>query len=192
MAEQGWNKFIPIEATKDFNKYVKKVTAATNGNINPESFVKSTLSELSHNDEARNMFNKMAEHADKLPIGQEIFDKGNQAIEFIKKIDPSNSSGAVQPALDMMQKLVKNTDPMQALKGMMGGELYGVLNQVMGLINKKGGGGGGNQGGIQAGSPCSLEDPVTHVVTMGTMQMNNNAILVCIPLPTSNTTIVTS
>src|SRR6478752_5298963 len=190
MAEQGWNKFIPVEATDEVNKYVKKVTAATNGNINPESFIKSTLSELSHNDEARNIFNKMAEHADKLPIGQEMFDKGNEAIEFIKKIDPSNSSGAVQPALDIMQKLLKNTDPMSAVKGMMGGQLYGIMNQVMGLINKPGGGGGGTQGGIQAGSPCTLLDEKTQVLLPGTMQMNNNAVLVCIPLPTTSNNMV--
>jgi len=179
-ADENWNYTTLFATKKQEDKTPKKITAGT-GDLQNDQKVQKEDGDKSHHDTGRDVNNGKAEHADKKPIGQEKYDNSNQVLDFIKKIDPSNSSGAVQPAVDIMKKLLNNTDPLNALKGMMGGQMYGIMNQVMGLINKAGGGGGGNNGGVQPQTPCSLIDPKTHVETQGTLQYNQNAVLVCVP-----------
>jgi len=174
----SWTTHFPTKSQE--NKFLKKIMAGT-GDIKNDQKVQLEEGDKSHHDQGRDVNNGKAEHADKKPIGQREFDKGNEILDFIKKVDPSNSSGAVQPAVDIMKKLLNNTNPLNAIQGMMGGDLYNIMNQVMALINKAGGGGGGSNGGIQPQMPCSLIDPKTKLPVLGTLQYDRNAVITCIP-----------
>lgn len=164
--------FIPVQVTDQVNQYIKRITPGK-GDLKGDAHVTHNESENSFNDAARNIFNGMSKHASKLPIGQVKFDNGNDVLDLIKQIDPNNSSGAVQPSVDIMKKLLKETDPLKTLQGMLGSQMYGIMNQVMGLINQKGG--GGNNGGVKPGDPCLLADG-----TQGTLQTDiNTGVLGC-------------
>ena len=160
-------------------KFLKKISAGTGDLQNIQDVIKE-MGDKSHHDEGRDVNNGKAEHAEKKPIGQEKFEGDGTVLDFIKKIDPSNSSGAVQPAVDIMKKLLNNTDPLKAVQGMMGGDLYGIMNQVMGLINQAGSKGNGSNGGVSVKSPCSLVDPVTKQDVLGTLQYNKDGVLTCV------------
>lgn len=58
--------------------------------------------------------------------------------DYIRKMDPQNSSGAVKPALDILDKLLKQgtNNPLGSIPGILGG-LQGQLQQVLNQINKQ-------------------------------------------------------
>lgn len=60
-----------------------------------------------------------------------------QLTKYIKKQDPDNTSGAVKPALDILDKLLKqgNQSPMASIPGVLGG-LMGQLQSVLNAINQ--------------------------------------------------------
>lgn len=71
-----------------------------------------------------------------LSIGGEKHDRGSDAVKFIKKFDPQNSSGAVKDALDIMDKLQEATKTgdlktsIQPLQNILGGNLYGAMQKA--------------------------------------------------------------
>lgn len=56
---------------------------------------------------------------------------GGDVIGFIKKYDPQNSSGAIKPALDIMKKILGNTNPRMALNGMIGADNVAAMNSFI-------------------------------------------------------------
>jgi len=112
-------------------------------------------------------------------IGHVMFNGGNNILDVIKQYDPSNLSGAVQPALQMMQQLLNNTNPMAALQGIAGGSLYNLINQALQLINKKGGG-KDKPPPPKIGDPCALSDPNGNSIA-GTYQYDDKGNIACAP-----------
>lgn len=60
-----------------------------------------------------------------------------QITKFIKELDPKNTSGAVKPALDILDKLLKqgNSDPLKSIPGILG-QLQQLLQQALNQIAK--------------------------------------------------------
>jgi hypothetical protein len=113
-------------------------------------------------------------HDDKPTLNQLGQELANQVHDDIKKVDPQNIAGAIPPFLDQMKKMLNNTDPMNALKGMVGGGGYGTMMSTNAQNENN------NSQGIIAnqpkpGDPCSLDDG-----TQGTLQYNANSELVCV------------
>jgi len=111
--------------------------------------------------------NGKAKFADKKTIGPQEFDP-SQVIDYIKKFDGGNTSGAVQPALDIMKKLLNNQQGTNGLEGILGSNLFSILNQIINMINKQ-----TKQQDPKPGDPCVInEEP-------GTLQYVNN-VLTCV------------
>lgn len=76
-------------------------------------------------------------------MGAEIWDKSLNPVKFIKKFDGKNTSGSVQPALDIMEKLlqaVKKPDLQSSIdpQGLiLGGQLYSALSSVASKVKSK-------------------------------------------------------
>ncbi len=134
-------------------------------------YEKSTL------DHAREDTTEKHKHGDKPTLNKLGQEKANQVHDDIKKVDPQNIAGAIPPFLDQMKKMLNNTDPMNALKGMVGGGGYSVMmstnaqnaaaNQANTLNNQP-----------KPGDPCNItEDDGS--LTPGTLQYNANSELIC-------------
>jgi hypothetical protein len=69
----------------------------------------------------------------KIGTGAEEHIPGPDAIKFIKKFDPSNTSGAVKDALDIMEKFKEKvkagnlTEALQPIQNILGGKLYSAM-----------------------------------------------------------------
>jgi hypothetical protein len=106
------------------------------------------------------------------------FNGGASVIDFTKKFDPSNLSGSVRPALDIMKKLMNNTDPMQALQGMLGGGMYGTLLGIIGQFQGAKNSSQNQNQGPNPGEPCTLYDTLGNTYP-GVLQYTNTGILTC-------------
>lgn len=115
---------------------------------------------------------KDAQNASKKTIGPQKFDP-SQVIDYIKKFDGGNTSGAVQPALDIMKKLLNNQEGTNGLEGIIGSNLLGILQQILSMINNN------KQQQPKPGDPCSIDEQP------GTLQYVNN-VLTCVPNASAN------
>lgn len=173
--------FIPLHVTKEEQNKRIKETKASDGNIKNEKQPEVKTEEKSDHDKARDDTHGPSVHGDKLPIGQEKYAGDNDILNFIKKIDPSNTSGAFQPSVDIMQKLLKSQDPLRTLQSIMGGGLYGILNSVLGQLKKNN---NNKKSEVIPNLTCMIEGRI------GTFQYNaNTGLMVCVPLPTANNVI---
>jgi len=145
--------------------------------------IKIQFDELQHIAQTLTKNNGQAKHNTKptsAPDIQQLFD----AIKHIKNFDPSNLSGAIQPALDAMQNLLKGggaggANPFQSMQSMMGsafGDFAAAAQQAGQVANNS-----------AIGSPCLLENLITGETANGTVQVISGNV-VCQPLvPTANT-----
>ncbi len=168
-----WAVMGKFDGKYPFGKITTKKNAgdmASPQSYQPEEYEKSTL------DHARDDTTQKHKHGDKPTLnklGQEI---ARQVHDDIKKVDPQNIAGAIPPFLDQMKKMLNNTDPMNALKGMVGGGGYGTMMATNAQNASN------NQRNIvdnqpKPGDPCSLDDG-----SQGTLQYNANSQLVCISI----------
>jgi len=69
--------------------------------------------------------------------GGEEHKPGPDAIAFAKKFDPSNTSGAVKDAMDIMEKFKESvksgnlSTAMQPIQNILGGQLYGAMSKAI-------------------------------------------------------------
>lgn len=116
-----------------------------------------------------------AKHSAKLAIGGATANNKQEVLDTIKKEDPQNTSGSVQPSVDIMKKLLKNNgNTLNALKGAIGQNSF---NMIKSLLNKKGGGSGGSSSDNtpKEGDPCMIDDKP------GVLRYSNN-LLTCVVL----------
>jgi len=121
---------------------------------------------------------RKADQAENIPhIGSAKTDGASSAIDFIKKFDPHNLSGAIRPALDIMKKLLNNANPMNSLAGAAGGT-YGALTSAVSQIQSATNTQTNPNPGPNVNDPCTLYD-TTGMTYVGSLQYANN-ILTCV------------
>lgn len=68
-------------------------------------------------------------------VGTQEFDKGKNAVDFIKKFDPQNMSGAIPFALNLTTMVQKGLNPQAFVKDLLGSKITGLMGQLSQVTN---------------------------------------------------------
>ena len=98
-------------------------------------------------------------------IANTAFEYGQKILNIINQVDPKNSSGAIQSALQGMMSLKNLTS---AASSMSGGDMFSSL--FNGLLQSTMGGGGGGGGG---GGSSSAQSPINTSSATSTPSLPN-------------------
>ena len=139
---------IPGNAPKDGKnqrKPIKSVKSPTNPTVNNPGVCEILLHDDDHRvvglDKAPNKL-PPSKHKKELSVSTKDVPKQGGGLEqltsFIKKLDPNNTSGAVKPALDILDKFLKQgiNSPLSSIPNIMG-SLQGLLQQSMSQAAKE-------------------------------------------------------
>ena len=116
-------------------------------------------------------------------IGGQLWQGQTDPTKFIKKFDPQNSSGAVEPALDIMQNMlnVARNPALQPginpLGTILGGGLYGQLTSFMGSfgVSSKGSKGGNEkQDNEEEDDELYIDPIIIQLVKAALKQLNSD------------------
>lgn len=90
-----------------------------------------------HADVAKNKTNNRGmKKADAKTIGSKVFDGAQDAVSFIKKFDPQNSSGTIPFALDLIKKIQSNSGVDKILGDIVGQNLGGIVQKFTDLVKQ--------------------------------------------------------
>lgn len=162
-----------VQGKHEKNERPEKIKPSDGNVKNPKAVGVTLDAEKSLHDFGRDVVHGAAKFADRTGIGQ-LFDpaKGGAILNVIQKLDPSNISGAVQPAVDALSKMLQSKSTTNAMLGDIG-ELYGMVQGLLSQINQPGSGGGSSQLGPVQATPCTVNG------TPGTFQYVNS-VMVCV------------
>lgn len=68
-------------------------------------------------------------------VGTQEFDKAKSAVDFVKKFDPKNMSGAIPFALNLTTMVQKGLDPQAFVKDLLGSKITGLMGQLSQVTN---------------------------------------------------------
>lgn len=78
--------------------------------------------------------NKPLKKGDAKTMGSKEFDKAMDAVKFIKKFDPKNTSGTIPFALNLVNQIKNNSGPAKMLSDIVGGQMSGMMGQFTSLL----------------------------------------------------------
>jgi hypothetical protein len=86
--------------------------------------------EKGHADVAQNETNNRSmKKPEAKTIGSQVFEGGQDAINFIKKFDPQNTSGSIPFALDLVKQIQSNSGPNKMLSDIVGQGLSSIISK---------------------------------------------------------------
>lgn len=120
------------KAQKDFGS----LGALPIGAIKKDGGIKETFFDhIGHKEAAESKArNKPLKKGDAKTMGSKEFDKATDAIKFIKKFDPKNSSGSIPFGLNLVNQIKNNSGPGKMLGDIVGSQMGSMMGQFTSLL----------------------------------------------------------